>query len=54
MDVFWRLAMGDLIMFRQMGFGVAVALPDRRHDRAPGAGQVELVRAGLAPLACPG
>ena len=51
--VFWGFAMGDLIMFQQMGFGVAVA-PHRR-DRDPSGrvvpatmkllGRVELVLA---------
>ena len=32
--VFWGFAMGDTIAFQQMGFGIAVALADRRDDRA--------------------
>ena len=31
--VFCGFAAGDLVMFQQMGFGVAVAPPDRRHPR---------------------
>ena len=57
--VFWGFAMGDLIMFQQMGFGVAVALLiDATIVRAvlvPGGDEaarpVELVPAGLARVA---
>ena len=57
--VFWGFAMGDLIMFQQMGFGVAVALlidativrARARAGRHEAARQVELVPARLAVLA---
>ena len=57
--VFWGFAMGDTIAFQQMGFGVAVAAADRRHDRPlrPCAGndetpgRAQLVPALLAELA---
>ena len=57
--VFSGFAAGDLVMFQQMGFGVAVALLDRRHHRPlrPRSGQheaprrLELVPPLLAQLA---
>ena len=59
--VFGGFAAGDLVMFQQLGFGLAVAVLPRRHRRAlragPGghapAGDRQLVVPALAAAGCP-
>ena len=59
--VFAGFASGQLVMFQQMGFGLAVAVIPRCHDRplGPGAGEhgaagrPQLVPAALADAGCP-